>query len=93
MPAKGAREDVVWYACWSRRSAFRGGIRACNLVGVRGLSPNGLLLPWAWVLGPGTAKLFVFSFFSVFFFFSFRVWFEFRSTKLVEKAPAAMSHS
>ena len=51
---------------------------------VRGLSPNGLLPPWASVLGPGAAKLFI---------FSFRVGSVLRNTNTSEKAPAAMSHS
>ena len=58
---------------------------------VRGLSPNGLLLPWALVLGPGTAKLFIFS--SFFFSFFFWVGSVLRNRNSSEKAPAAMSHS
>ena len=66
------------------------------MIRVRGLSPNGLLLPWALVLGPGTAKLFVF-FFSFFFSFSFSFSFwvgsVLRNRNSSEKAPAALSHS
>ena len=58
---------------------------------MRGPPPNGLLLPWALVLGPGTAKLFIFFFFSSFFFFW--VGSVLRNRNSSEKAPAAMSHS
>ena len=58
---------------------------------VRGLSPNGLLLPWALVLGPGTAKLFIFSF--SFFSSFFWVGSVLRNRNSSEKAPSAMSHS
>ena len=56
---------------------------------VRGLSPNGLLLPWALVLGPGTAKLFIFFFSSSFFWVGSVL----RNRNSSEKALAAMSHS
>ena len=59
------------------------------LIRVRGPPPNGLLLPWPLVLGPGTAKLFI----SFFFFFSFWVGSVLRNRNSLEKAPAAMSHS
>ena len=59
------------------------------LIRVRWPSPNGLLLPWALVLGPGTAKLFIF----FFFFSSFWVGSVLRNRNSSEKAPAAMSHS
>ena len=61
----------------------------CEIIRVRVLSPHGPLLPWALVLGPGTAKLFI----SFFFFFSFWVGSVLRNRNSSEKAPAAMSHS
>ena len=61
------------------------GRKAIEFIRVRGLSPNGLLLPWALVLGPGTAKLFV-------FFSFFWVGSVLRNRNSSEKAPAAMSH-